>query len=88
MLVSEEVMATQVGANLGILELLKNHQTQSLYFADEAAEAQSENYIIFGLEGIVEVIQSDLSTSASYNLGISPPAFLIAGHPEDCPANS
>lgn len=88
MLVSEEVMATQVGANLGILELLKNHLTQSLYFADEAAEAQSENYIIFGLEGIVEVIQSDLSISASYNLGISLPAFLIAGHPGDCPANS
>lgn len=81
-------MATQVEANLGILELLKNHLAQSLYFADEETETQSENYIIFDLEGIVEVIQSGLSTSRSYNLGMSPPTFLIAGHPEDCTGNS
>lgn len=77
-------MATQVEANLGILELVGNHLAQSLYFTDEETETQSKNYIIFDLEGIVEVIQSDLSTSASYNMRMSPATFLIAGHPEDC----
>lgn len=76
-------MAAEAEANPGILELRKDHPAQSLYFAGEETEAQSENYVIFDLEGIVEVIQSDFSTTSSYSLGNSSATCLIAGHPED-----